>query len=77
MTPQENDKEFLKNNEDFDNEKNRTANHHVEDGNGDSTVLSTQGSGDELQEDLGGGTNLSLDQLKEGDGDPNNTGEEA
>ena len=71
----DNDKDFLKNNEQTDNETNRTANNHVEDPSqqlGDD--LSTQGDVAELKENLGGTTNLSLDQLKEDDGEPDEEG---
>jgi hypothetical protein len=74
-TPEERLAKLKDLNEDTDNENNRTANDRVESGNEERDILSVQGDDQEKQENLGGGTNLSLDQLKRGDAEQNNDDE--
>jgi hypothetical protein len=69
-TPHERENQLKKVDEQTDNEANRTANDHVESGQEGADSLSTQGDYEEVKDNLGGGTNLSLDQLKEDDGQP-------
>jgi hypothetical protein len=69
-TPHERENQLNKVDEQTDNEANRTANDHVESGQEGADSLSTQGDYEEVKDSLGGGTNLSLDQLKEDDGQP-------
>jgi hypothetical protein len=66
--PEERYEKFNQLDENTDDERNRTATDATQDpnaGNGDN--LSTEAEGSELQDNLGGGTNLSLDQLKNND----------
>jgi hypothetical protein len=74
-TPQERLDKFKDLNESTDNETNRTANNHVESGNNEPQTQPTDGDGRDLRETLGGATNLSLEQLKEDDGQPDDTDE--
>jgi hypothetical protein len=58
-------KKFNQLNETTDNERNRTANDATQEPTAETGEnLSTAGDKSEQQENLGGGTNLSLDQLK-------------
>jgi hypothetical protein len=74
-TPNERLDKFKDLNETTDNETNKTANEDRESGGERSQTLSTQGDYRENEENLGGTTNLSLDQLKEDDGQPDDIDE--
>ena len=71
-TPEERLAKFKDIHEEVDNETNRTANDLVENTNEETATLSAQGGVDEKKDNLGGSTNLSLEQLKEGDEQPDN-----
>lgn len=64
VKPQDRENHFKEVDERIDNEKNRTANDHIDSANKTSGT-SPAGSTEDPGENLGGTTNLSLDQLKE------------
>ena len=66
-TPEERLAKFKDVHEEIDNESNRTANEIIESAGEETANLTAQGDDQEKQENLGGSTNLSLDQLKQSD----------
>jgi hypothetical protein len=74
-TPEERLAKFKDVHEEIDNETNRTANEIIESAGEETANLSAQGDDNEKKENLGGSTNLSLDQLKQGDAQPDDDNE--